>query len=94
MKVPFCDWDECAQELKMKIPEIVIPEIKIPEIRIPEIKIPRGTVIVSRDTVAPSDTKVMGGFVVGASGLDATLIWGSDSPQLIRLQVVPERKED
>jgi len=49
-------------------------------------------VIVSGDTVAPTESRVMGGFVVGPSGLDATIVWGSDSPQLARLQVIPGSK--
>jgi hypothetical protein len=69
MKVPFCDWDEAAKSLT--------------------IRVPGGTVVVSRDKATSSEHQVMGGFVLGRSGLETTLIIGGENSQLVKLEIKP-----
>jgi hypothetical protein len=46
-------------------------------------------VIVSGDKATPSEHQVMGGFVLGRSGLEATLIIGGENSQLVKLEIKP-----
>lgn len=51
--------------------------------------LPGVTVAVSQDYVDPSPSQVLGGFVISKTGLDATLVFGGDTPKLVRLEIKP-----